>query len=175
MTLGLLQSGQAQQQPQQQKNYFESMDQMFQPDGGQYPGAFTAGASIPNSGLTSGIFGGTLGSGDYGGMNLDWESFDQYMPPGNLSLDPAASLWASAVSPNANGFSTGSSPDSNSNAFNVNANLFAGQNINEVMQQPTLSASTSQNNDESNSNAGQVFMGVSSPPPWRFTVMNEEK
>jgi hypothetical protein len=73
MTLGLLQSGQAQQQQQQlQRNYFDNMDQMFPPEAGQYPGVLNAGAAIPNSGFTSGIFGGTLGSGDYGGMNLDW-------------------------------------------------------------------------------------------------------
>ena len=194
MTLGLLQSGQAQQQQQQmlQKNYVENMDQMFQPDIGQYPGAFNAATPMPNSGFTGGFFGGTLGSGDYGSMNLDWvslrsttfaldaltsskESFDQYMPPGNLSLDPAANLWSSG-SPNANGFSSGSSPDSNSNAFNVNANIYATQSIGDVMQQqPTLSPNAPPNSDNSNSNAGQVFMGVGSPQPWRFTVMNEEK
>ena len=194
MTLGLLQSGQAQQQQQQmlQKNYVENMDQMFQPDIGQYPGAFNTATPMPNSGFTGGFFGGTLGSGDYGSMNLDWvglklttfgldaltsskESFDQYMPPGNLSLDPAANLWSSG-SPNANGFSSGSSPDSNSNAFNVNANIYATQSIGDVMQQqPTLSPNAPPNSDNSNSNAGQVFMGVGSPQPWRFTVMNEEK
>ncbi len=77
MTLGLLQSGQAQQQQQQQqqqKNYFDSMDQMFQPDTSQYPGVFNSGAANANNGLTNGIFGGAMGSGDYGGMNFDWVS-----------------------------------------------------------------------------------------------------
>lgn len=196
MTLGLLQSGQAQQQ-QLQKNYFENMDQMFQSEAGQYPGVFNTGGTIPNSGFTSGIFGGPLGSGDYGGMSLDWvsvfvltpevyaltelqESFDQYMPPGNLSLDPAANLWSSG-SPNANAFSSVSSPDANSNAFNMSASMYPKQSIGGLMQQqeqqqqPTLSPNAPPNNDSSNNNAGQVFMGVSSPQPWRFTVMNEEK
>jgi hypothetical protein len=76
MTLGLLQSGQAQQQQQQQqqqqKSYFDNMDQMFQSEHNQYQGLFNSGAANANSGFTSGIFGGTLGAGDYGGMNLDW-------------------------------------------------------------------------------------------------------
>lgn len=198
MTLGLLQSGQAQQQQQQlQKNYFDNMDQMFQPETVQYPGVFNAGAAIPNSGFTSGIFGGTLGSGDYGGMNLDWvssqisksallalkgmqESFDSYMPPTNLSLDPAANLWSSG-SPTANAFPGIPSPDANSNAFNMNANMYPTQSIGGLMQQQqqqqqqTLSPNGPPSSDNSNNNAGQVFMGGSSPQPWRFTVMNEEK
>jgi hypothetical protein len=99
------------------------------------------------------------------------------MPPGNLSLDPAANLWSSG-SPNANAFSNGSSPEANSNAFNMNANMYPTQSIDGLMgqqQQPTLSPSAPPNSDNSNNNAGQVFMGVSSPQPWRFTVMNEEK
>lgn len=96
------------------------------------------------------------------------------MPPGNLSLDPAANLWASAGTSNVNGFSTGSSPDSSNNAFgvNTNANMYP-QSIGDVMQ-PTLSANSPQNSGNTN-DSGQVFMGVSSPQPWKWTVMNEEK
>ncbi len=55
---------------------------------------------------------------------------------------------------------------------NTNANMYP-QSIGDVMQ-PTLSANSPQNSGNTN-DSGQVFMGVSSPQPWKWTVMNEEK
>ncbi|KIX01600.1 uncharacterized protein Z518_09326 [Rhinocladiella mackenziei CBS 650.93] len=199
MTLGMLQAGGV-----GSNGAGGSMSQAGSP-GGQWdkngPSAgFTSGGDQFNSGLfgaaaanapspfPAGFFGGPMG--DLGqGMNLDWEAWDQYMQPSNLSLDPAASLWSNN-SPNNNLFTQTSSPEGTADAsFGMGGPNFYPQTMSSMMsgstdlsksdhQMPNLSAnSTTTGNDNS---AGEVFMGVQSPQPggvpsWKWTVMNEKK
>ncbi|OQV09403.1 Fungal Zn2-Cys6 binuclear cluster domain-containing protein [Cladophialophora immunda] len=153
------------------------------------------GAANATSPFPSGWFGGAMGNLDQG-MNLDWEAWDQYMQPSNLTLDPAASLWSNN-SPNNNLFTQTSSPENTSTdaTFGMSTgSSFYPQTIGSMMsgstpdltkaegsgqtqQMPNLSATstTSANND--NSAAGEVFMGVQSPQvaSWKWTVMSDKK
>jgi hypothetical protein len=157
------------------------------------PGLF--GAANPASPFGSGLFSGPMGMGNLDqGMNLDWEAWDQYMQPSNLSLDPAASLWPNN-SPNNNLFAQTSSPDTTGDSsFGLpsTGSGFYPQNIASVMsastsdvksegsqQMPNLSANST-TNVSNESSAGEVFMGVQSPQPggvpsWKWTIMGEQK
>ncbi|ETI25721.1 hypothetical protein G647_02495 [Cladophialophora carrionii CBS 160.54] len=157
------------------------------------PGLF--GAANPASPLGGGLFSGPMGMANLDqGMNLDWEAWDQYMQPSNLSLDPAASLWSNN-SPNNNLFTQTSSPDNTGDSsfgLSSTGSNFYPQNIASLMSgstpdpkfegsqpMPNLSA-TSTANVGNEGRAGEVFMGVQSPQPggvpsWKWTIMGDQK
>ncbi|EXJ78104.1 hypothetical protein A1O3_09265 [Capronia epimyces CBS 606.96] len=152
------------------------------------PGLFGAITANGPSAFPAGLLGGAIGELGQG-MNLDWEAWDQYMQPSNLSLDPAASLW-STNSLNNNLFTQTSPPEGAADVtFGVAGSGFYPPNIGGMMggpldmakpesQMPNLSTtSTAASNDNG---AGEVFMGVQSPQPggipsWKWTVMSEKK
>jgi hypothetical protein len=110
------------------------------------------------------------------------------MQPPNLGIDPANNLWSSN-SPNNNLFSSLSSPEASSSSGNdasvsansgLNPNFYPTQEVGGVMsgkrdpagggvqmphQGPQLSANSGFGGSESEANAGEVFMGLSSPQP----------
>ncbi|EXJ57241.1 hypothetical protein A1O7_07588 [Cladophialophora yegresii CBS 114405] len=157
------------------------------------PGLF--GAANPASPFGGGLFSGPIGMANLDqGMNLDWEAWDQYMQPSNLSLDPAASLWSNN-SPNNNLFTQTSAPDNTGDSsFGISGTgpNFYPQNIASMVSGPTpdqkfegsqpmpnLSANSAPNVGNENS-AGEVFMGVQSPQPggvpsWKWTIMGDQK
>ncbi|KIW97665.1 uncharacterized protein Z519_01249 [Cladophialophora bantiana CBS 173.52] len=172
--------------------------------GGLYPNLGTGGeqyntgifgAANATSPFPSGWLGGAMGNLDQG-MNLDWEAWDQYMQPSNLTLDPAASLWSNN-SPNNNLFTQTSSPENTSTdaTFGMSTgSSFYPQTIGSMMsgstpdlsktegpaqtqQMPSLSATSATGTSNDNSAAGEVFMGVQSPQiaSWKWTVMSDKK
>lgn len=116
------------------------------------------------------------------------EAWDTYMQPPNLGIDPANNLWSSN-SPNNNLFSTMSSPEGSgptgneaavSATSNLNPNFYPTQKVNQIVsgqtdkaggsaplpiQGPHLSADSGLSGSGSEANAGEVFMGLSSPQP----------
>ncbi|KIY03630.1 uncharacterized protein Z520_00321 [Fonsecaea multimorphosa CBS 102226] len=161
--------------------------------GEQYNGGIF-GAANATSPFPGGWFGGAMGNLDQG-MNLDWEAWDQYMQPSNLTLDPAASLWSNN-SPSNNMFTQKSSPENTSTdaTFGLGSgSSFYPQTMGSMMsvstpelktegsaqtqQMPTLSANSTTSTSNDNSAAGEVFMGVQSPQVanWKWTVMSDKK
>jgi hypothetical protein len=116
------------------------------------------------------------------------EAWDTYMQPPNLGIDPANNLWSSN-SPNNNLFSSMSSPEATaanghdasvSAHSSLNPNIYPTQEVGGVMsgkmdtagggapmlsQGPQLSADSGFGGSGSEANAGEVFMGLSSPQP----------
>ncbi|OAP63192.1 hypothetical protein AYL99_02419 [Fonsecaea erecta] len=162
----------------------------FGASGEQFNGGIFGAANVPSP-FPSGWFGGPMSNMDQG-MNLDWEAWDQYMQPSNLTLDPAASLWSNN-SPNNNLFTQTSSPENTTadSTFGLSTgSSFYPQTMGSMMsgstsdlpktdgsgqKMPALSANSTTSND--NSAAGEVFMGVQSPPmpSWKWTVMSDKK
>ncbi|KAK5087514.1 hypothetical protein LTR24_006631 [Lithohypha guttulata] len=162
----------------------------IQPQDGDWGNLFGAG----NGMFPQSIFGANQGAGT-AAMNIDWEAWDQYMQPANLSLDPMASLWSSGGSPSNNNFfsqsnaaasppdqsaGTGSSAQSrqNDSTFGMSSTFYASpqQNPN---QGPGQTSKQSQGQD---GGAGDTFMGAGTPGPggvglggWKWTVMDGSK
>ncbi len=103
------------------------------------------------------------------------------MQPPNLGIDPAVNLWGSSNSSNNNIFSntTVSSPEgSGSNkdgTSSLNPNIFnpMGGKEQQANQGPQFSADSSGGFGRNDENAGEVFMGLSSPlpggvPAWKW-------
>jgi hypothetical protein len=101
------------------------------------------------------------------------------MQPPHLGIDPANNLWSSA-SPNTNLFSSLSSPDASSLTGNEQPNFYPPPDVGGVLsakmdtagggtqmpnQGPQLSADRGFSGSGSEVNAGEVFMGLSSPQP----------
>jgi hypothetical protein len=110
------------------------------------------------------------------------------MQPPNLGIDPANNLWSSN-SPNNNLFSSISSPEETGSTgkdalkspnSNLNPNFYPTQDMGGIMrgkmdsaggsaqmpnQGPQLSADSGFGGGGRESNAGEVFMGLSSPQP----------
>lgn len=109
--------------------------------------------------------------------NKKQEAWDQYMQPANLHLDPMANLW-STNSNNNNFYSQNptASPEQNTGStssaasYDINNNYFAGS------QQAQPQADTTANGDVTSDtgNAGDTFMGASTPG-WKWTVMDDTK